>query len=344
MATTSDAVARRSGASDALVPEPLRQQIMQQLPASSAVMSMIPETQRIEMSALTERIGVLSVLPSAYFVSGDTGLKSTGKQRWKNKTLYAEEIAVIIPVPDNYMADAQTPIWSQVRPRMIEAAGALVDAAVIFGTNKPSLWGPSIYQTAVLKGNVVTQGWAIPNPNTGALETTDLAGYVAYGGQILAEDGYDLNGFVSKPGLGWQFTRLRNSEGSPIYTSTIAEGRRVENLYGFPLRSLKNGAWNATEATLIGGDFTEAIVGVRQDITFKVFTEGVISDDSGAVVLNLMQQDSTALRMTLRLAWQVSNTANRLAQDTDAGAGSEPTESATRWPFFVLRGPSYTYS
>lgn len=344
MATTSDAIARRSSGSDALVPEPLRDQIMQQLPASSAVLSMIPETQRVPMSALTDRIGVLSVLPSAYFVSGDTGLKSTGKQRWKNKTLYAEEIAVIIPVPDNYMADAQTPIWDQVRPRMIEAAGALVDAACIFGTNKPSLWGPSIYQTSVLKGNVVTQGWAIPDPNTGALATTDLASYAAYGGQLLAEDGYDLNGFVSKPGLGWQFTRLRDSQGAPVYTATISEGRRVESLYGFPLRSLKNGAWNATEAVLIGGDFSEAIVGIRSDITFKVFTEGVISDDSGAVVLNLMQQDSTALRMTLRMAWQVANTANRLAQDTDGGSGVEPTESTSRWPFFVLRGPSYTYS
>jgi len=344
MATTSDAIARRSGGSDALVPEPLRREILQQVPAASAVLSMIPETQRIEMSALTERVPVISVLPSAYFVSGDTGLKSTGKQRWKNKVLYAEEIAVIIPVPDNYMADAQTPIWDQVRPRMIEAAGALIDAAVIFGQNKPSNWGPAIYQTAVLKGNVVTQGWAIPDPNTGNLATTDLAGYIAYGGELLAEQGYDLNGFVSKPGLGWRLTRLRSQDGAPIYTSTIREGRQAAELFGFPLRPLKNGAWNGTEALLIGGDWTEAIVGIRQDITFKVFTEGVISDESGNVVLNLMQQDSTALRMTMRVAWQVANTANRLDQDTDGGAGVEPTESATRWPWFVLRSPSYTYS
>jgi hypothetical protein len=52
------------------------------------------------------------------------------------------------------------------------------------------------------------------------------------------------------------------------------------------------------------------VVGVRQDITFKLFTEGVIQDDTGAIVYNLMQQDMSAMRVTFRVGWQVANVIN----------------------------------
>ncbi|MCP4963906.1 MAG: phage major capsid protein, partial [bacterium] len=267
----------RATGTDPLVPEPVSNQIRQLLPAASAIMGMVPETQRIPMPALTHRMPVLSVLPMAYFVDGDQGLKQTTKQQWKNKTLTAEEIAVIIPIPDNYLDDAQVPIWAQVRPRLVEAAGALIDAACIFGTNKPTSWGPPIYQKAVAAGNLTFEGEVL----TGDSAATDLAAYIAYLGELLAVDGYDMDGFVSRPGFGWRLTRLRSGDGVPIYNRDLQSDSGRSTIYGMPHRPLKNGAWNATEAHLIGGDWTQAIVGVRSDISFKVFTEGVISDASG---------------------------------------------------------------
>jgi len=334
VATYNAGVVRRSSGSDPLVPEPLSNQILQDLPAQSVVFGLVPETQRVTMSALTERMAVLSALPSAYFVSGDTGLKQTALQQWRNKTLTAEEIAVIVPVPLNYIDDANTPIWDQVRPRLVEAAGALIDEAIIFNISgsKPATWGPDIYHRAILAGNYVHEGYGV-----------DLAVGVARGGELLAADGYDMNGFVSKPGMGWRLVQIRSSDGVPIYQPNL-QNAGVGNLYGLPLRSLKNGAWNATESTLIGGDWSQAIVGIRKDITFEVFTEGVISDGSGVVIHNLMQQDSAAIRLTLRVAWEVANPGNRLNTDTAGAAGVAPTESTTRWPWFVLRPAGYTYS
>ena len=49
---------------------------------------------------------------------------------------------------------------------------------------------------------------------------------------------------------------------------------------------------------------------MRSDISFKVFTEGVIQDDTGAIVYNLMQQDMSAMRLTFRVGWQVANVIN----------------------------------
>jgi hypothetical protein len=68
-----------------------------------------------------------------------------------------------------------------------------------------------------------------------------------------------------------------------------------------------------------------AVVGIRQDITFQIFTEGVISDSDGKIVLNLMQQDSAAIRAVMRLGWAVANPVTELNAD-----------NATRFPFGIL--------
>lgn len=329
---------RRSSGSDPLVPEPVSNEILQMLPEKSVVFGLVPETQRVTMSALTYRMPVLSVLPDAYFVSGDTGLKKTSKEQWRNKTLTAEEIAVIVPVPLNYLDDSDVPIWDQVKPRLVEAAGALIDEAVVFNISgsKPTTWGQDIYHRAIYTGNYVHEGY-----------NTDLSVSIARMGELLAADGYDLNGWVSKPGLNWRLSQLRaSSSGVPIFSDSITGigAGPTTSLYGMPLRPLKNGAWNSTESTLIGGDWSQAIVGIRKDITFEVFTEGVISDGSGVVILNLMQQDSAAIRMTLRVGWEVANPGNRLNTDTAGANGVAPTESVTRWPWVVLRPTGYTYS
>lgn len=89
-----------------------------------------------------------------------------------------------------------------------------------------------------------------------------------------------------------------------------------DSIYGNDLLYVRNGAWvNNYEA--IFGDRNMAILGVRQDITFQVFTEGVISDDSGNVILNLMQQDSIALRAVMRVAFAVAQPISRENPDGD---------------------------
>jgi hypothetical protein len=285
---TYDSSISRDASNDPLVPTPVSAEIIKEATHASALLT---NARKVTMPAKTHRIPALSVLPQAYFVSGDTGMKQTTSADWENVTLTAEEIAVIVPVPEAYLDDSQVPIWNEVRPLIAESFGRLIDRAGLFDYDRPSTWSAGIVPTA----------------------------------KLVADDGFNVNGFVSAPSLRWRLIGLRSTaDGIPIYAPPA--GPQPGTLFGYALNESLNGGFDTAEATLIAGDWSKAIVGIRQDISFKVFTEGVISDASGNVVLNLMQQDSVALRATMRVAFATANPVTRLNETAN-----------TRYPFAVLQ-------
>lgn len=299
---------------DALVPTPVVANIIQELPHYSVVMDL---ARRTTMSSLTVRQPVLDVLPVAYFVTGDTGLKQTSTQAWKNVTLTAEELAVIVPVPQAYFDDAMVPIWDEVRPRIVAALGIAIDKACLFGTGKPSTWSTDIYTAATAAGNHVTAG-------SGA----DLGVDIAKAAQMLTKEGFNTNGFAAEPGFGWQMVTLRSTQGIPIYqANTVAGNAPGGSLYGYQLREALNGSFDPTKASLFMGNWDDAVIGVRQDITFTMHTEGVIQDGSGAIQFNLLQQDMIAIRAVIRLGFATANPVTELQSD-----------STKRYPFAYV-GP-----
>jgi hypothetical protein len=79
-------------------------------------------------------------------------------------------------------------------------------------------------------------------------------------------------------------------------------------------------------ATLaVAGDYRMAVLGLRQDMTYKLLDQAVITDDTGKIIYNLPQQDMLAMRVVFRAAFAVGNPVTR----SNATAG-------TRYPFAVL--------
>lgn len=282
---------------DVPVPEQVATEIIQELPSASVLLS---RARQVRMSSKTFKQPVLSALPDAYWVNGDAGLKQTTKAEWENLTITAEELAALVVVPDAVIDDSSIPIWSEVRPLLVEAIGRKVDAAGLFGVDKPASWPTAVVPGAVTAGNVVEEG-----------TTDDLASDVAMLGQMVAEDGFNINGFGSAPGLNWRLVGLRNQGGTPIYTPSLSQGAPA-TLYGYPLNESFNGAWDADAATLLGADWRKFVIGIRQDITVNISDSAIISDNEGKVIVNAYQQDSKIMRVVFRVGFQVANPVTRI--------------------------------
>jgi HK97 family phage major capsid protein len=262
---------------------------------------------------------VLSALPTAYFVSPtDTGLKQTTEVAWANKFLNVEELAAIVPIAESVLDDAGFDVWGAVMPLLTDAIARTIDAAVFFGTNKPATWGGAIVTDATTAGNVVNRSVGTPR--------TDKAGLSGYFSDALAQveaDGFDANGIVANTSYKGMLRNTRDANGN-----LLAEVSPT-GIFGVPVVYPMRGLWPASgvgAAEAVVGDFDQAILGIRQDITYKLITEGVIQDGAGVIQYNLPQQDMVALRVVFRCAFQTANTINY-----DNASGS------TRYPFSVIK-------
>ncbi|MFD4912847.1 phage major capsid protein [Streptomyces virginiae] len=294
----------------ALIPEEVYNEMLGKATEESAVLNLF---RRIPVGRAQVRIPVLSALPTAYFVTGDTGLKQTTEVNWTNKYLNVEEIAAIMPVPDNVVADVEADIWDTAMPLLVEAFYRTLDSAVFFGTNAPSSWPTSLAAAATAAGNAVTASSAA---TAGA-----FFGDVDNAYEKVEQDGYEVTGFVGATSVKSRLRRSRDSQGRKLDESRVAGN--LSSIDGLPIIYPMRGLFGTGSGspTLFAGDFSQFVVGVRQDITMKVLDQAVIQDNTGAIVYNLAQQDMTAIRLTFRVGWQVANTINN----------EQPTE-ANRYP------------
>lgn len=288
---------------DALIPEQISRDIIQGVAEDSAVLSMGRKLPN--MTSNRTVMPVLDMLPVAYFVNGDTGTKQTTKMAWDKKKIYAEEIAVIVPVPEAVVDDADYDIWGEVKPRLVEAFGQKIDGAILFGVDKPAQWRDDVITTANAAGKVVTA--------TADLYTDIMGenGVIA----LIEQSGFFPTGHMADISMRAKLRGLKDEVGNPIFKSDMQSGTNY-SLDGNRMMFPRNGAFDPGKALMISGDFSQLVYAIRQDITFKIFTEGVIQDPAtGEIQYNLMQNDMIALRAVMRLGWEIPNPIHAMAKD-----------------------------
>jgi len=267
------------------------------------------------MSAYEERLPVLSALATAYFPGGDLGTVQTSEVNWADVTIIAEDLAVVVPISKNVLADGSIPIWDEVKPELVTAAGAAIDAAILYGTNKPSTWPTAIITAALAAShNVSLAGFP------------DLYGALLGTGGVFSkieEDGYQVSGCMAHLTMKSAMRDTRDSAGHPIFNADPSKAGSYM-LDGVPCYFPITGITNTTQK-IICGDWNQLVYSMRQDVNFEVFTEGVIQDASGKIIYNLLQQRMAAIMLTMRLGFAVPNVINRV----------NPT-LATRYPFAYL--------
>lgn len=304
----------RTGA-ESLIPVQEANEIIQGTITQSAVLSR--GRKLANMTSKQYKVPVLDMLPIAYFVNGDTGQKKTSKMAWDKKFIVAEEIAVIVPIPEAVLDDSEYDIWAEVKPRITEAFGKVIDGAILFDAEKPSTWRDGLVATATKAGTVVTLDMQ-----------DDLFDKIMAEDGVIAkvEDcGYFVNGHMADISMRAKLRGLKDNNGQPLFKSDM-QGSTSYALDGSPINFPNNGAFDKSKALMISGDFSQLVYSIRQDITFKLFTEGVVQNTDGSIAYNLMQNDMVALRAVMRLGWEIPNPINALK-----------TDKAKRCPFAIMK-------
>lgn len=289
---------------DALIEAQVAGELFEGVVRESKALSMFKRLPN--MTSDKTKLRILDSLPVAYFVdeTKNNGRKNLTKLAWDSKYINAAEIAVIVPIKENVLNDSSIDIWAEVKPRLVEAFGRKIDNAIFNGTEKPADWREGLIPSIIAAGAEVTE--------TGKLYEDINKTMVK-----VEESGYNVSGFLGGTALKGKFRMLLDQNGQPV------KGTEIDAL---PKAYLDNGAWDKEASTLIAGDFSQAVYAIRQDITYKVLTEAVIQDPStGDILYNLAQDDMVALRVVMRLGWEIPNPVNA------------ENETETRFPFASLK-------
>lgn len=292
-----------------------RQDLTEIIKPDTAQSAALASFRSIRMTAGTASMPVLAALPTAGWVTDDasgdaTGTKPTSKASWVGKNLVAEEMAVIVPIHENTLADSNFDIWGEVRPLVAQEFGRVLDAAVFFGTNKPATWtDPALVPGAIAAGNSTVEG-------TGDGTSTDLAGDFNEAFGMVEDDEFDVNAAFTGRFLRRSLRGLRDDAGQPIYLDALRSDGSTASIYGQDLFYVGNRSWDRTQAISLVGDRSKVVLGIREDVQVKLLTEATVGG------INLAEKDMVALRFKFRVAYATAYST----------AGGE----ATDYPFAVI--------
>ena len=241
----------------------------------------------VNMGTKTRNMPVLATIPEAEWVgdTDNTGVKPTSQATWVNKTLVAEEVAVIVPIHENTLDDATEDILAELAALGGQALGKKLDQAVLFGTDKPASWTSlDLLAASVAAGQTFEVG-------TGA---ADLYGSINQAGAAVADAGFDPTAIIARRGLAFQLRNLRDNDGAVLLSG--------DNFQGLDTYWSRNGAWESDEATAFVVDPTTVRIGIRQDVTVKYLDQATLTG-----VGNLAEKDMVALRFKARFAYVLGN-------------------------------------
>jgi len=245
---------------------------------------------RVNLGTKTVNLPMLASLPQAGWVTedlgNDSGTKPSSEVRWKNVTMVAEEIAVIVPVHENVLDDATTDILTEISTLAGQAIGQKLDQAVFWGYGKPASWTSSALFPAA---SGASQTDAV---TAGAAQADDLVGCITKSARTLSALGLMPDTLLANLTFRYDVVNLRDSQGLPIF--------RDEQFAGFNTTFSRNGTWDNSQATALVVDSSRVRIGVRQDIQVKFLDQATVAG------INLAEKDMVALRFKARYGYVVS--------------------------------------
>lgn len=270
---------------EALFDVTLSKELITALPRYSMAMQSLPV---IPMGNKVSRIPVLSALPTARFLAAEQEAKPSTDIGWDQVLLTAEEIAVIVPIDETVLEDAQADVMGRATELILQEFGRVLDSAVFFGAGAPVSY-PQGGIFAKARGKV-TESDDTPSDDFNN----------AFG--IVEEIDQEVNAVFAARTVKARLRGQKSNVGVPIYIPT--EGNpNLGTIYGvptaFPL------GWDKTKASSIVMHKETAVLGVRSDIKTKILTEASLTGFG-----SLAERDSVAIRAVMRVGFAIANPAS----------------------------------
>lgn len=241
------------------------------------------------MESDTKKVPVMTEGPGAYWV-GEGERIQTSKAGWIYPELKAKKLAVIVPVTKEKLNDTTIDVFEELKEPIAEAFYKAFDAAAIFGTNSP--FAKNIMNSIETAGNKIE----LETNGAGKLDL-DVSDAMA----LVEDEGYDVNGFVAKNGIKNSLRKLRDTNGNQLFV----DGVNGKEFYSQPIEFSRNGAWDKTQAEIIGADWDKSLVGIREGIEYEILKEATLQGtlDEDGKPISLAEQDMIAVKATMRLAY-----------------------------------------
>ena len=308
-----------------VIPPEVSSQILQEALRASAALQLC---NKVPMGTGVSQMPVPKTLPTASWVTAaGTGRKPYTNVGLQPATLTAEEVAAVIAIPDKMIEDTSINLWGYCRPLLAQAIGQALDAAVIFGLNPPASFpAGGIMNTAASTQSV--------NAGLDAIDSVNKA--------MAAVEGQGLNptGDCADLTVRSRLRGLRATTNELILGTTSIDNYQVPSIYGLPVAYTPfQNKQGVAPADFLVGDWTWAVLGVRQDIRYLIDPSAVIADASGVVQVSGFQDNVTPLKCWARFGFVLVNPvtvtvptgAKPFAKvDTGAASGTAPTVASAK--------------
>lgn len=262
-----------------LVPDELKAEIINKTNNKSTALQM---AKVVPMTQPTKSFAVSLTKPGAYWVGEGEKIK-VDKATFATVTLTAKKIGVIVPATRESLEDGVLNVLQEVKDQIAEAIAAELDKTVLFQSGTTFGVGKSIYELALAKGNKIVNSGHIFEDASNAMGLVEAAKLNA-------------NGFIAPNTVK---AKIRNDKTASLnYIVEDKVNGEPAKMHGEAIVYAADG-FDATKAELITGDFDKVYVGILDDLSYAISTEGTVDG------INLFEQDMVAVRATMRVGFLV---------------------------------------
>jgi hypothetical protein len=239
----------------------------------------------------TTKVPIAASQPVAGWVSAD-GRKPTSDVKFATEHLVPEEAAILLPIPDDFIADSSFPIWASIRPMVAAAIGRVVDLAILTGDQAPASFPPG--------GIEAIAGPPVTGPDPARAISAAM-------GDVEAS-GVPVTGIAAGVGIGATLrdVQLEFGVGGGIPDAT------GQSIFGVPVRVTSA----LDPAVALVGDWSALLVAVRSDIAYSLSDQATLTDGDGRVILSAYESDVSILRAYIRVGAAIGRPANMQNQAT----------------------------